>query len=107
MWKIALLGIAAVIASAGLGRAEDVGPWCLHEDIGGGVVTDRCHFESYAECRSIIGGLGGSFCTQNPNYVAPPPAAPQPVAAPPPARRAEPKRPEAKKPEAKKPKQPN
>ncbi len=98
MWKIALLGIVAVIGSAGAGRAEDVGPWCSHEDIGGGVVTDRCHFESYAECRSVIGGLSGSFCTQNPNYVAPPPAAPQPVVAQPPSRRVEPKKSEPRQP---------
>ena len=91
-----------VIATAEQGSAEDVGSWCSHEDIGGGAIVDRCHFESYAECRAATAGLGGIFCTQNPGYVAPPPAAPQPVAAQPPVRRVEPK-----KPEPKKPKQPN
>ena len=105
MWKVILLGIVAVVATAEQSSAEDVGSWCSHEDIGGGSVVDRCHFESYAECRAATAGLGGIFCTQNQYYVAPPPVArqPEPVAAQPAARRVV----APKKPEPKKPNQPN
>ena len=77
MWKIALMTMATSAAVMGLSRAEDgvlpEGAWCSHEDIGGGTVTDRCHFDTFVECRDANAGLGGVFCTQNPRYVAPRP----------------------------------
>jgi hypothetical protein len=92
MWKIALLGVVAVIAAAGPSRAEEEGAWCSHEDIGGGVVVDRCHFVTFAECHEISAGAG-TFCTQNPRYVPPPP---EPAA----VRQTEPKVPPAARPAA-------
>ncbi len=77
MRKIILLGIATYLIAAGSAAAQDVRPegaWCGREDIGGGVVAERCHFDSYDECRKYSGGIT-TFCTRNPRYVAPRPPA--------------------------------
>ena len=62
----------------GPGRAQDQTPegaWCARENIGEGVVIERCHYATFAECRAGNDGMATTFCTQNPRYVAPQPGA--------------------------------
>jgi hypothetical protein len=70
MWKIALLAVVAITVTVGPSRAEVEGPWCSHESVGGGVIAQRCHFTSEAQCRQMSPG-GSVFCTQNPRYTGP------------------------------------
>lgn len=46
------------------------GPWCMHTSMGRGGVISRCDMRSYEMCRAEMGGLGGTYCTQNPWYQA-------------------------------------
>jgi hypothetical protein len=78
-WKAVLLATAVGVTAAASAIAQDPTPegrWCSKEDIGGGVVAERCHFMSYAECQAISRGLTTTFCVQNPRYLAPAPAPP-------------------------------
>jgi hypothetical protein len=74
MWKMAFLIAVTSLAIMEPAASQDTtpeGPWCGREDIGGGVVVERCHFTSYQECREIMLGGTSTSCTQNPRYVAP------------------------------------
>ena len=74
MWKTVLLVAAASLAITGRATSQDTTPegaWCGREDIGGGVIAERCHFMTYQECREIMLGGSATSCTQNPRYVAP------------------------------------
>jgi hypothetical protein len=73
------LGVVGAISGVALelGLAQDQTPegaWCARESIGEGVVAERCHYATFAECRAGNDGMATTFCTQNPRYVAPQPA---------------------------------
>ena len=72
---IAFLLLAAggvmLAAPAHAQRPRYEGPWCMHMTAGRGTVISRCDMRSYEMCRAEMGGLGGSYCTQNPYYRGP------------------------------------
>ncbi len=61
---------AAVLLDPQPGFARYEGPWCMHMSVGRGDVISRCDMRSYEMCRVEMGGLGGTYCTQNPWYRA-------------------------------------
>jgi hypothetical protein len=71
-----VLGVVGAMSAPALelGHAQDQTPegaWCARENIGEGVVAEKCHYASFAECRAGNDGMATTFCTQNPRYVAP------------------------------------
>ena len=71
MRRILLLAGALVVTSLlamtdGFARYE--GPWCMGMSMGQGGMISRCDMRSYEMCRAEMGGLGGTYCTQNPYY---------------------------------------
>jgi Protein of unknown function (DUF3551) len=75
MWRTALLAaLAAVAVATPTPSQAQEGAWCSREDVGEGTVAERCHFETFEECRAVGGGLATTMCTRNPRYVAPQPA---------------------------------
>jgi hypothetical protein len=78
--------VAGVMSSAGPAYA-DAYPYCSTEGFG---VGQDCSFETLAQCRAAIQGMG-TDCFKNPRYTAPVVVAPAPQpapAAPPKKRRA-------------------
>jgi Protein of unknown function (DUF3551) len=76
--SFASVGLAALglLSAPTAARADIIQPWCLS---GGGGLTDRCDFATYAQCQQTAGGYG--VCSPNPAFAAPPPPAiPAPVA---------------------------
>ena len=74
-----MLGVVGAMIAPALerGHTQDQTPegaWCARENIGEGVVVERCHYASFAECRAGNDGMATTFCTQNPRYDAPQPA---------------------------------
>ena len=60
----------ALLAGTDVSSARYEGPWCMHMSVGRGDVISRCDMRSYEMCRAEMGGLGGTYCTQNPWYRA-------------------------------------
>jgi len=69
---VAPLAISAVtlLASVQPGMAEQVYPWCAQ--YGSAVGGRNCGFESLAQCRATISGIGG-YCERNTMYDLLPP----------------------------------
>jgi hypothetical protein len=67
MKKILLIAALATIAlvQAQPSEAYFRGNWCAKIDKGGGAVSERCDFPTFATCRSYIVGESRSFCVQN------------------------------------------
>lgn len=63
------LAVASVLGAKPVLAIEE-GPWCLHMALGMDSVGSRCDMRSYEMCRAAMGGLGGTYCTQNPYYHA-------------------------------------
>jgi hypothetical protein len=68
-----LTALNAVTLAPGKAQ-DDTGAWCGREDIGSGVVVEKCHYATFEECRTLGGGVSTTFCTPNPRYVASKPA---------------------------------
>ena len=75
-----LAGALALVSLLGAtpGFAVYEGPWCMHMSVGPDSVISRCDMRSYEMCRAEMGGLGGTYCTENPYYFAARPALPKP-----------------------------
>ena len=67
MKKLLLIGALAATAliQAQPSQAYFRGKWCAHETIGGGTVTERCEFPTFASCSRYINAQPKSFCTEN------------------------------------------
>jgi hypothetical protein len=46
------------------------GPWCAYESLGMAGENSRCDLPNYDACRAWISATPGTWCTQNPRYVA-------------------------------------
>jgi hypothetical protein len=74
VWIRAIFGMLVAINAVALAPSkaqDDSGAWCGREDIGSGVVVEKCHYATFEECRTLGGGVSTTFCTPNPRYVAP------------------------------------
>jgi hypothetical protein len=72
--RISLLLAAVVLAPIALAEpshARIEGPWCAHRQMGGGFIERNCGMMNYEQCRANIFATPGTWCTQNPWYVAP------------------------------------
>lgn len=68
MRKILILGALAATAlfqAAQPSEAYFRGNWCAKQDIGGGVVQERCDFPNFAACSRYVASMPKSHCTQN------------------------------------------
>lgn len=74
-----LLGLGLAAMAGAEARAQDEGlfpwqvsrnhPWCAFDNAAG---ITQCLYNSIAQCRAAVSGVGG-FCERNPAFVAPPP----------------------------------
>ena len=73
MRKILSIGAlaAAALCVAQPSQAYE-GPWCAYMSAGQDFYTSRCDLPNYEACRAEMGGLPGTWCTQNPRYAGPP-----------------------------------
>ena len=83
-----LLGLGLAAMAGVEARAQDEGlfpwqvsrnhPWCAFENATG---RTECLYNSIAQCRASVSGVGG-FCERNPAFVAAPPPPPRRARAP-------------------------
>lgn len=69
MIRSILTASAILVLTAGVSPVlADNYPWCAHfsERGAGGAIS--CGFNTYAQCRASVSGIGG-FCMENPSYV--------------------------------------
>ena len=73
MRKILSIGAlaAAALCVAQPSQAYE-GPWCAYMSAGRDFYTSRCDLPNYEACRAEMGGMPGTWCTQNPRYAGPP-----------------------------------
>lgn len=74
MKRMALTFAAAAFAAlidAPPGHAYYEGPWCAYMNAGRDFYTSRCDLPNYQACRAEMGGLPGTWCTQNPRFRGP------------------------------------
>ncbi len=58
------------LSSAQPASAYYNGPWCAYERLGKGAIGSRCDLRSYEACRAVIAATPGTWCTENPHFVA-------------------------------------
>jgi hypothetical protein len=70
-WIILTIGVLAVTAliEAQPSFAYYEGPWCAYKR-GSRGASSRCDLPNYEACRTEIRATPGSWCTENPRYVA-------------------------------------
>jgi Protein of unknown function (DUF3551) len=56
------------LAGAAQAQSSNSYPWCAVQADKAGATT--CYFSTYEQCRSTLGGIGGS-CVRNPSYRGP------------------------------------
>jgi hypothetical protein len=74
MTRMTLLAVAlatAALVDVRPSEARYNGPWCAHMSMGRDFVENRCDMPSYEACRAEIFATPGTWCTENPYYVAP------------------------------------
>ena len=68
-WTALALAAVAVIALIDARPADAYeGPWCAYMMAGRDYYTYRCDLPNYEACRAEMGGLPGTWCTQNPRF---------------------------------------
>jgi hypothetical protein len=63
-----LVAAFSSLAGAAQAQAPNSYPWCALQADRSGAMT--CYFTSFAQCRTSLGGIGGS-CVRNPSYRGP------------------------------------
>ena len=63
------LGILVAVTTLGTGAQAQNYPWCAALNLGD--LSYNCGFDTEAQCRATVSGIGG-FCNRNTQYVPPP-----------------------------------